>query len=138
MKRFSRRGILGLVLPAVLAAGGCGRRGEVHGTVTYRDQPLPAGTVTFLDEGGQAVGSAPITAGRYAVGPLPVGPLKVIVITSPPPTGKSTQQVPPPKGKSPGKAVPVVVIPAKYGVPEQSGLTWTVRPGAQEYNIPLQ
>jgi hypothetical protein len=29
-------------------------------------------------------------------------------------------------------------VPAKYGLPDQSGLTYTVQPGSQDHNIDLE
>jgi hypothetical protein len=74
-----------LVLPAILICLGCGGKGptgDISGKVTYLDKPLPSGSVTFLDAGGKAVGSSPISSdGSYSAGGVPVGPVKILVTT---------------------------------------------------------
>jgi hypothetical protein len=139
---------LGVVLLAALLGTGCGgAKSEVSGTVTYQGKPLPLGTVTFIGADNQAVGSSAITGGKYAMAKLPAGPVKIIV-TVPPYSefpGRRGKHVSPekqaPKDEeppSPPKRVPRVVIPEKYGNPDESGLTYTVQPGPQEHNIELE
>jgi len=151
---------LGIVLLAILTVLGCaGRRSEVSGTVTYQGKPLEIGTVTFLDNNKLVLGSGAISDGKYSIAKLPSGPVKIVVTTPPQipanvrarsaPAGKTL-----PKGKqmaeekhlSPeelnalprgGRLPPHVIIPEKYANPDESGLSYTVRPGNQEHNIEL-
>jgi hypothetical protein len=156
---------IGLVLPAILFSLGCGGpTGDVSGKVTYLGKPLPEGSVTFVDAENRVVGSSPLsTDGDYSVIKVPAGPVKITVtVTGPPvPWGKGkgkgidnskSKLVYPPKGATPPEGgnpeapkwkvlsprPPNVAIPDKYKMPDQSGLTYTVQPGKQEYTIDLK
>ncbi len=134
------------VLLVALVCIGCGRpTGEISGTVMYRGKPLPSGTLTCLDVNNQALGSSAISQGSYSIARVPVGPVKIIVTTPPVSLGNPTQPRAPkktdkdsPRNRSPDPRVPAVVIPAQYGNPDQSGLTYTVQAGAQQHNIDLK
>jgi hypothetical protein len=60
---------------ALLLLAGCGNpTATVTGEVTYDDQPVGNGTVTFLPADGKgAVAGGPITDGRYKVENVPPG-----------------------------------------------------------------
>jgi hypothetical protein len=152
---------LGLVL---LFGMGCGSRGEVSGTVTYKGKLLSVGTITFLDDNKQVVGSAPITEGKYALSKVPAGPVKIVVTTpranlkgwtprekkslpkskqlkeegKPPPTDSEGTKDQSPDAHGKGDGVDSASLPEKYGNPDESGLTYTVKPGSQEHNIELK
>jgi hypothetical protein len=123
------------------AASGCGpSKASITGTVTYSGQPLPSGTITFASEAGaKPVKAAPITDGKYTITDFIAGPAKVTILTTPPPS--SGGRAPPgapviaaPTTAAPGKYVP---IPAKYNNPEQSGLSYDVKSGANTKDFPL-
>ncbi len=124
----------------LLFAAGCGKStGEVSGTVSYQGKLLPSGTVTFFNQDNQIVGASSINAGKYTIRKVPAGPVKITVITLPASekgTVEKSKVAPPPKG------MPVppesIAIPSKYGNPEQSGLTYEVRSGPQDYSIELK
>jgi hypothetical protein len=133
---------LGLVLG--LAVAGCAPgKGSVSGKVTFNDAPLPKGTITFTQQGGDRNPySALISDGSYSLDGVPAGEMIVTVVTvdpakvggggGPAPGGEDR---PPVGGKpSPG----FVPIPARYGKLEESGLKVTIRPGSQTYDVPLQ
>ena len=127
-----RRPLVFLVILAVIGCGGNKNVGQVSGTVNYQGKPLPIGTVSFLDSSNQSLASSAINDGTYAIPvKVPAGPVKVIVTTP----GRVSGRLP--KNKS-GESVTVISIPAKYGSADQSGLTYTVQPGPNEYNIELQ
>ena len=132
-----RRPLVFLLVLSVIGCGGNPNEGEVSGTVTYQGQPLPTGTVSFLDSSNKWLASSAINKGNYALrSKVPTGPVKITVTT----------QGSRPGGRAPksgitnkaGKPLVVIPIPAKYGSADQSGLTYTVKPGANEYNIELQ
>jgi hypothetical protein len=138
-----------LVLPALLLCLGCGgRKGEVSGKVTYRGKPLPAGAVTFFGPGDQMVGSAAIFAdGAYRIPKVPVGPVRITVsapatIRDPKaPQRKGGKRIDPHDRKAIEEAKKSLIrldVPSKFGLPDQSGLTYTVQPGSQEHNIDLE
>lgn len=124
---------LALCLPIVV---GCGKRSaQVSGTVKYQGKELPSGNVTFFDDKNQVVGSASITDGKYKIPQVPPGPVK-ITVTTPPPVNQMANRAPaPPKDMPPPPAS--IAIPQKYGNPEQSGLTYDVKPGSQDHPIDL-
>ncbi|HEY7424254.1 MAG TPA: carboxypeptidase-like regulatory domain-containing protein [Gemmataceae bacterium] len=143
-----------LVLPAILLSLGCGGpKGAVSGRVTYLDKPLPGGTVTFFGSENRVAGSSDISLdGIYSMVKVPTGPV-TITVTAPTafirdPNAPKLPPVPTGKGeKQKGWEKRIVelrktgirlTIPAKYSMPEQSGLTYTVQPGSQEHNIDLK
>ena len=117
-------------LAAMLGAAGCGGGSEttLAGTVQLDGTPLPGGTIKLLPAGGSdtTVRSALIgNNGHYYMPNVPAGEVK-IAIEGP---GKSSDPSAPP---------PSVVVPAKYTKPDQSGLNYTVKEGANNiYDITL-
>jgi hypothetical protein len=128
-----------LVVLAVLGCGGNKNECEVSGTVTYQGKPLPMGTVSFLDSSNQWLASSPITKGKYTIkGKVPVGPVKITVTTPGSSPGKFGGRRPNVGAKNKfGEPLEVIPIPAKYSSAGSSGLTYTVQPGPNEYNIDL-
>ncbi len=147
---FSSRGRLAYGLLAVVASlataalSGCGpSKASITGTVKFSGEPLPSGTITFTsDAGTKPVKGAAITNGKYTITDFPAGPAKVTVVTTPPPTGggaapPGAPAMPLPTNASaaaPGKYVP---IPQRYGSPDKSGLTYTVKGGEQTKDFEL-
>jgi hypothetical protein len=123
---------LTLFLVATLAGCGGPKVGQVSGTVTYQNKPLPNGTVTFLGPDNKG-DSANIDNGSYTASKVPVGSCKVTVSTSA--SSGAPKPVAVPGVPPPPEAVP---IPGKYSKPESSGLTLEVKTGGQTFDIPLQ
>jgi hypothetical protein len=131
---------------AVLALAGCGPgAGSVSGKVTYKDKPLPGGTVTFFAPDKKAYPAVIGTDGTYTLDRVPVGPAKITV--APPvalgPMRPGMKMDPSkvggaPEGAAPAPAEKPVSLPEKYQDPEKSELTYTVTTGKQEHNIPLK
>jgi hypothetical protein len=140
--RLSRtmRSFLWLAVLSLAAVGmGCGSGkggAKVSGTVKYKGKPLPSGTVTFFDAKKEIVGSSAIKDGSYAVEGVPPGKMMVSVTT--PPAVKVDPRHPPPKDMPGEPPLPVMPIPAQYGNPEQSGLTYDVKAGNQDFPIELR
>ena len=154
--------VLGVGL--LLLAAGCNSRSAVSGKVLYKDKPLPGGGVIFIHEKG-AFSSAIQDDGSYHIANVPAGQVKIVVtgpraMSGPNPAMKQSEfekqknnvsevkeEEAGPKDmmaemtKSPaaqGKK-PVILIPPKYGNPEQSGLTYTVgSSSSQTYDIKLE
>ena len=129
-----------LVFLVVLAVIGCANKNEgaVSGTVMYQGKPLPMGTVSFLDSSNQWLASAPINKGKYEIrGKVPVGPIKITVTT--PGSSKAGGRPPNVRAKNKlGEPFPQVIpIPAKYSSADSSGLTYTVKPGENKFDIDL-
>lgn len=128
-----------LVVLLFAAAGiGCGgsKTGTVTGTVKYRGTPLPAGNVTFFGDKKEVLGNAAIHEGKYTMEGVKVGTVKVAVTT--PPSVMADRRHPPPADMPGGAPSAVVNIPPGYSNPEQSRLTYEVKPGSQDYPIELQ
>jgi hypothetical protein len=127
---------------------------EVSGKVLFQNQPLPGGRITFVSKDSpQFSGSGNIDAnGQYKVD-APVGETKVSVdnqmlAPSGGAVGKGGKGPGPPTAmpglKRPGSEAPLsekgryVPIPAKYANPDESGLTYTVKKGAQTKDFTLE
>jgi hypothetical protein len=128
---------LGVCLLAVSLLLGCGSKGnEKVGTVTGKvtvGGKSPGGrelTVMFIGADNKPTYASITNTGTFAAADVPVGTTKVTL------TGK---KAPPAGSLSPG-ASPVPEgppIPAKYASPG-NGLTYTVKPGEQTFDIELQ
>jgi hypothetical protein len=138
---------LAVVLPLLFAVVGCAeKKGDVSGNVSFNGSPLPAGKITFICEGGdKPVLSASIREGKYEIKGVPVGLVKITVATYKPsqsverPPGIGKTQRPGTEDSSTPPAPPekYVEIPQRYGLADGSNLTLDVKPGNQEYDIPL-
>jgi hypothetical protein len=148
----------GLVVLAGLALAGCGHgKAPVSGSVTYKGKALPSGTVSFFGSDNQVASGQIGPDGSYSVPAVTVGPVKVSVqvatvgkktITMGPPGGDKKMTSGGPKdmaersaiatGEGAGTPAAVVKIPQEYANPETSGLTFTVQPGGNTFNIDLK
>jgi hypothetical protein len=138
--------IRGLLL-VTLAVVGCGQgTTSVSGIVMFKDQPLPSGTVLFHGPDGRIQHSLISEDGSYAMVDAPLGQVRITVQSHPAapaglpsrggkPPATPTELAPPAKAKPNDRAVR---IPPRYLDPEKSGLTYTVRAGAQRHDLTLQ
>src|SRR5207302_362988 len=141
------------VLAALLVAAGCGRStGTVSGKVTFKNQPLKGGTVTFTPKDGPGFVIAQIQPdGSYTAENVPVGETAVTVETETVAPRKMPKGVINTKGikNAEGEAVETpysyersgdnyVKIPPGYSNPSKSGLQLTVTSGSQTYDPPLK
>ena len=126
---------------AALAAG-CGSppTGTVSGTVKVGGQPVPNGLITFSSEAGNRDAfSAAVLDGRYATGPIPVGPARVTVIARgakpAAAAGKAggSDLAPPPKRA----AAKDVTVPPRYAAADTSRLTIDVARGENAKDFDL-
>jgi hypothetical protein len=131
-------GLLGLALP------GCGSRpkGTVSGTVTYKGELVPSGTVAFYGPDDQVASAAIGPDGTYSASGVPLGDVKVTVTTPPPPDPNAAERL----KKNPMiqergiviKQEKVVSVPRKYNLPGTSGISLTVTQGSQPFDVPLK
>jgi hypothetical protein len=104
-------------------------KGEpVSGRVTLDGKPLSAGVVTFVSKDGKTTVAAPVIDGRF-LATVPVGEYAVGITPPRPPREKDPKEKPP---------APAPVIPAKYGDPKTSGITYKVTDGKQDFDIDLK
>lgn len=141
MSRFLTAGLLGfgLALLAGCSGGGNAKGSNVEGKVTVGGAAANAGEVVFNVDGTTVVGAISADGTYRAIG-VPVGNAKVTV--NPPPAVSGAPKGGDPrlavdKKDMPGAVGAVVAIPSKYSKAETSGLTFTVKSGANTYNIEL-
>ena len=138
LKNPGSRAALVLVVLTAFAVVGCGggSTGSITGTVKYGGQPLHAGSITFLGQGGQNQAThADIVDGKYRIPSMQTGTAKVTVAAAPMPQQPGRL----PNGTLPPPADPrqYPQIPAKYSRPDQSGLTYNVKSGSQTKGFDL-
>ncbi len=131
-----------VVLVVSLALAGCGgaakETGSISGTVTFNQQPVMEGTVVFNPTGNAGyVASAEIQSdGTYQVVTQDGGliPGEYVAVVQP------TVVRLPDTETSPGaeEFKKADNIPAKYRSSKTSGLTLTVTPGKQVFDIQMQ
>ena len=143
-----RRLALKTVTLMILAGGstGCGKQlCELTGRVTFQGQPVTSGSVVLYCD-GQIVRGLISPDGTYAITNVPRGRVRVTV--TPPvrvPDGfRKKYALPPvvngpimPEIGRPVKDARARAVPARYSVPEESGLTVTVHRGVTEFDINL-
>jgi hypothetical protein len=129
-------------LSIAVTAGGVSNAdpvGELSGSVTYNGRKLTYGTVLFfgVDRGKNdcALARGLIVDGKYKVNHVPVGPVKIVVLSHPKvPVGISN----PPGNKKPhSPRQDNVPIPDKYGHTATTDLTYSVKKGSQTHDIDL-
>jgi hypothetical protein len=157
----ARKHLLSVVgVSLLLSAAGCGgSSGAVSGKVYYYGKPLPGGEVIFVHEKGSfstGIGED----GGYRLDKVPVGPVKIAVIShaaspgtfmSPRVGSKVKQAVSETKGgEKASKEImarmiestqgnkPAIYIPSKYNDAGKSGLEYTVVSGSQPHDIQLK
>lgn len=128
---------VGLILTSA-ALTGCGGAydSSVYGTVSFDGSPLPTGTISFVPAaGGSAAyariaedGSFELKTGREEG--LPPGDYAATIFAVEAPTElRSADGGPPPAGKP--------ITPEWYRSAQTSGLTFTVKPGSNNFTIEL-
>jgi hypothetical protein len=153
----------GCLVLALVAAVGCGqgqRTGDVSGVVRLDGRPLASGQVTFLSQapGARACFAAIADDGSYTIRNCPTGPAVISVETFAPANtpadfdeGKfdpaHPEKVPlseadrkmrrEKREEAEAAARKYVPIPARYRDLPRSGLSYTVVPGPQAYNLEL-
>ena len=128
--KLSRRDIL-LGLSTLILWGGCGRQqrhaeGQVSGTVMLNGSPLTSGQVIFFTAETGSSGMAQVDeSGHYEIRDLAAPGEYTVTVTG---------QEPMPDGPP----VPPSKIPAKYESASTSGLTLSLKPGANTFDIDLK
>src|SRR5262249_3300084 len=116
-----------------VAVAGCSRpTATVSGQVAFQNQPVPAGSVTFIHANGTTV-SGSIQEGGYSIAKVHTGPCTILVVSLPPPqpiwNPKTNEKVG--AGAVSGKPQKALPIPPRYGDSKQSDLHYDVTTGSQ-------
>jgi len=139
MFRQTQVGLFLVLLATALPLAGCGGGfGDVSGSVTLDGQPVPAGTVTFVDR-TNTTQSDMFTDGKYHVTKVAAGQARVSVVTPMAitfgePGGTKSAKVgdtKPPPAKS-------VTLPEKYQDHEKSGLVYEIKRGANTIDVEMK
>jgi|SRR5262245_16226834 len=146
--RFCRFALVILVLGAAV---GCKSWGTVSGKITYKNKPIPGGSIQFLGSDG-AVYSAEVNKedGSYSVR-VPSGDAQVLIsciddevmvkyVKERSAAGKGTTDFskPPPNLPKEPPSGTFSLIPEKYGDFQSSGLKVTVKAGPNTQDFPLK
>jgi hypothetical protein len=122
-----------------LAVAGCQSRGDVSGTVTFKDKPLVYGTVLFVCSDGASVQAMIQKDGTYSASGLAIGDAQVAVNSpNPKSIGIFTTWKDPAKKPPPLEVPGWFAIPARYGDAVTSKLTVTIKGGANPFDIALK
>ncbi len=143
-RRFTVAGSLAAI--AALFASGCGSEtATVTGRVTYQGKPVTNGSVIVYCSDKQIVRGNIGPDGTYSIPNVPRGSLTVTVQThARMPAGMRLQQnLPPSSGgpippTAPADDTSRVFVPARYALPEESGLSVVVDRGPVTYDIDLK
>jgi hypothetical protein len=106
----------------------------LEGTVTYAGQKVRVALIIAQGE-KDYVQAFMSDDGRYKIENAPLGEVKLAVNTA---AGKGRmigRRMAQSRGKGEGPLPPVIDVPAKYGEPNTSGITTTINPGANTFDI---
>jgi hypothetical protein len=115
----------------------------LEGTVAYGDEPVPLALVIVAGPKGSATGDIDESTGRYRVANVPLGEVQIGVNV---PAAKGMLQgklmagyYQGPEAKKKGLAAPPKVVegPTKYADPGTSGITTTISPDTNTFDIRL-
>ncbi|HEV3143674.1 MAG TPA: carboxypeptidase-like regulatory domain-containing protein [Gemmataceae bacterium] len=149
-----------LALPLMSFTFGCtGGKSQISGTVTYKGNPLPGGSIVFRAADGKEYGSSIDNNGKYFVDKVPTGNMKVYfnippanLSTGPLGVPKEHEQEMKDKMKAPPGAPPeaqkayqgvgaktakIPQLPAKYLNAEDTPLSFEVKSGSNTNDITL-
>jgi hypothetical protein len=101
---------------------------EVAGKVTLDGKPFAGGTVVFAGPTDAATAEI-LPDGSYRASNVPLGPVRVVIVTSGPSSTKSQS------GRGPAVQP---AAPARYRDAKTSGLSLTVAEGDQVFDVPMK
>ena len=140
------RRVTALLLSVLLAAaGGCSKRATVTGKVTYQGRPVTHGSVILLNADNTARSGAIAADGSYSIDDVPLGTVKIAVISHDPNKGRSVVRGRKPvrsdntEGTDPRKvAAEWFQLPPRFESATSSGLSCDVGSGQVHYDIELK
>jgi hypothetical protein len=149
----NRKSVALFVPGLLLLTVGCGSKGTITGTVSFKGTPITAGTIVFAPDSGEPSVNAPISDGKYSADKVPIGPAKVTVSSTYSVGSSPMQQMMKKSGEKMPEDLPEgarklmegaaqakkgIRIPGDYADPSKSGLTYTVKSGKQTHDIDLK
>ncbi len=146
-KRVRVMALAALFISLALFVSGCGSGvSEVTGKVTFSGKPVSSGSVILYCSDGQIVCGVTGADGSYTIPNVPRGPATATIQAhTRVPAGLRLKQNLPPSINGPtpptGEVTadqPVLNIPARYALPEESGLSVVVDRGQVNYDIDLK
>lgn len=149
---FHRPRAAGALIVCLLAATGCSSPApaEVTGVVRCDGKLVRVGSVLVFDEAGAPHAGDIRQDGTYKVWGIPAGPIQVAVQSleprrAPPARpGRKNQDnpdpnlVPPPPPEAPAEPRDWFRLPSRFSIPATSGLSTTLNPGPNTFDIDLK
>jgi hypothetical protein len=142
MGRSPARSIARAVAVLALGLAGCGGSGTLEGRVSYRGRPVVYGVVSVVGADGLTRVGNISPDGSYAVRDVPAGPATIGVDSPQPPDPVRAGRRGGRTGAAPAPPPPVdrsqwVRLPDHFADPSKSGVSTTVRSGANPFDIAL-
>ncbi len=109
----------------------------VEGAITYKGKPVPY-AVVILSDGKQSASGTAANDGTYKIEHVPVGTFQVGVNTE---AGRGVMQgalMAARQTKTKVEGAKFVDIPKKFHEPTTSGITTTIKEGANKYDIKIE
>jgi hypothetical protein len=134
------RSIFSLII-LVGAFAGCGPgRGDVTGQITFQGRPVEVGTVTVLPS-DKIIRNVVIEGGKYTLHNVPAGPAK-FTVSSPDPlaqrvAARKEEERKRLEAEATARGDKWFPIPERYSKFDDSGLTYEVHAGSNEFDIKL-
>ena len=131
------------LISAALCIQGCGQKmGGVKGTVSIGDKTLAMGTVTFISSGEdkKPYQTAIKEDGTFSISGVPVGEVKVVVVSTDPAKKPKSDRTKDTKGaddegRGGGKGdAKWIEVPKIYGDLKTTPLVFTIKDGSEEVN----
>jgi hypothetical protein len=134
---------------------GCGKRGEVSGTVTYNEKPLSFGSVTVMGDDGLTQVTPIGKDGSYRFESVVAGPAKFVVVCMDPKGAEirrkalGREPAPGADGKGHARLRPAppseepseskgTLIPFRYSDFSKTDLQFTVESGTNKFDLKLK
>jgi hypothetical protein len=152
--RFRKIWRLAFLLLTVLMLSSCAsaKRGDVHGKVGYGGRPVIYGSVVLIGSDNMPVIGRINSDGTYSMGGVPVGTVRVAVVSSDPATprpsgtelpGERDPKAPPPPPKYRPMAPEVdrskwFPLPKQYELADTPGITTTIHEGDNTFDLDLK
>jgi hypothetical protein len=136
---------LGLIVLATALAGCAAGKADVTGKVTYQGKAVTFGTVVVRGPDGLDIPGTINPDGTYRVPGVAAGKALIGVVSRDPGPGAAAKGRANPKpGRDPDEAPPAAdrrkwfPLPDKYEDPSKSGLSTTLKAGANQHDINLE